>query len=160
MAGGLPAKPGEKEPFDNPGLRDLDAEISDATTVTIDGQPAAIALPTLYEKNRGFIAMGIAGARDFVSIATGLKSLRATLTDTNVNALAEAWAKVASKHGRDLSALIGDYGEELAAVMVTFGIFRTVKAALDLEVAAKVAAAEAVAQAAAAVPTNQAAAPV
>lgn len=72
-------------------------------------------------------------ARDTASIITGLKCLRVELPDPTLEQLGQAWGAVADKRGWNLSAVMGDYGAEVAAVMMTLTIGMRLSKAVQAE---------------------------
>ena len=73
--------------------------------------------------------------RDVFCAFTGFKSPKENFTDAAAAAMGEAWGKVADKYGVDLGAIAGDYGPEIAAVLVTAPVAIAVIQGMKVEIA-------------------------
>ncbi len=96
-------------------------------------QPEAAPAPTNAQVIAGALAMG----REVFCAVSKLQSPRFHLNDEAVQQLGAVWGPVCDKHGWDLNAAMGDWGIEIAALVVTAQIGLTLRAAVVEEIAAR-----------------------
>lgn len=100
---------------------------------TGEGEAAPAAGPT----NAQIIAVAIGMGRDVFCAASTLQSPKHALHDEEVKSLGEVWGAVCDKHGWQLGVVMGDYGAEIAALVVTVPIVMTVRMAVMEEIRAR-----------------------
>lgn len=96
-------------------------------------QPEAPQAPTNAQVIAGALAMG----REVFCAVSKLKSPKIHLNDEAVQQLGAVWGPVCDKHGWDMNAAMGDWGIEIAAIVVTAQIGLTLRAAVVEEIAAR-----------------------
>lgn len=92
--------------------------------------------------NAQMIAGALELARETACALFDLRSPAAVLTDARIEKLGELWGRVADKRGWNLAGALGNYAEEIAALMGTIGIARELAHAVVAELDAKQAARE------------------
>lgn len=98
--------------------------------------PGAEALPP-EQTNAAIIAGTLQLARDTACVLFELRSPAAVLTDAKIEQLGELWGRVADKRGWNLASALGNYVEEITALMGTIGIARELVQAVVMELDAK-----------------------
>lgn len=106
-------------------LDDLEILAQQASTLEAEqptsGEPAPPPAPPV-QTNAQLLAGTFQLAREAFCIIGEVRSPRAVLDDGTLQQLGDAWGAVADKRGWDLSKLMGDYGPEVAAVMLTITV--------------------------------------
>ena len=121
---------------------DLSALALQAATLESEAQaeqgagPEAQAVPP-QQTNGAIIAGTLQLCRDTACILFELRSPAAVLTDAKIEQLGELWGRVADKRGWNLASALGDYAEEITALMGTIGIARELVQAVVMELDAK-----------------------
>ena len=123
------------------GLDALAAEAETLTDTTTPGaaqgaQPEPDA-PGLT--NAQIVGGAIAAARTVFCAVTKLDSPNVHLDDAAAQRLGAVWGPVLDKHGIDMGELMGDWGVEIAAIVVTAEIGMSLRRAVLDEIAAKAA---------------------
>lgn len=80
--------------------------------------------------------------RETFCVVVQVHSPQRTASDQVLAPLAKVWGDVATKHGLDLGAMMGDYMAELKALGLTIAVARTVAKELGQELQAKKASAQ------------------
>lgn len=93
--------------------------------------------PPPLQTNAQMIAGTLMLARDTACVIFELRSPAAVLTDQKIEQLGELWGRVADKRGWNLASALGDYTEEIVALMGTIGIARELAQAVVMELDAK-----------------------
>lgn len=75
--------------------------------------------------------------REAGCVLGGVESPRRVLDDSTLAALGNAWGVVCDKRGWNLQQLMGNYGPEVAAVMLSITIAQRLNAAVRAELAAR-----------------------
>lgn len=75
--------------------------------------------------------------REAGCILGGVESPRRVLDDGTLSSLGSAWGAVCDKRGWNLAQFMGNYGPEVAAVMMTVTVVNRVHAAVRAELAAR-----------------------
>lgn len=75
--------------------------------------------------------------RETGCILGGVESPRRVLDDNVLAQLGGAWGAVCDKRGWDLSALMGNYGPEVTAVLLSITVVQRLNAAVRAELAAR-----------------------
>jgi hypothetical protein len=117
---------------------ELDADLLDAGGEPGQAPPgpgADDAAPKVT--NATFIAATLEGARDVFCMVSKLESPKRVFTANEATALGEAWGRVCDKRRLDLQALMGDWGLEVVAAMLTFQVLSIVREAVRVEIASK-----------------------
>lgn len=99
------------------------------------GAPPEGAQPV--QTNGSIIAGTLMLARDTACVLFELRTPAMVLTDAKIEQLGELWGKVADKRGWNLASALGDYVEEITALMGTIGIARELVQAVMMELDAK-----------------------
>jgi len=107
----------------------LESEAADAAQGGAPGEGPAAPEQT----NAAIIAGTLQLARDTACILFELRSPAAVLTDGKIEQLGELWGRVADKRGWNLASALGDYVEEITALMGTIGIARELVQAVLME---------------------------
>jgi hypothetical protein len=89
------------------------------------------------QTNAQMIAGTLQLARDTACVLFDLRSPAAVLTDNKIEQLGELWGRVADKRGWNLASALGEYVEEITALMGTIGIARELVQAVVMELEAK-----------------------
>ncbi|CAN7410625.1 hypothetical protein [Acidovorax sp. LjRoot194] len=89
------------------------------------------------QTNGAIIAGTLQLCRDTACVLFDLRSPAAVLTDAKIEQLGELWGRVADKRGWNLASALGDYVEEITALMGTIGIARELVQAVVMELDAK-----------------------
>lgn len=117
----------------------LDAAELDAAAAAADGElgpppvDGSFVLLPRPPGNREAIGFIIESARELLTVALGVESLRVTLASDRAQACAEVLAPVADKYGIDLHASFGAYAVELAAITVAGPLLWTAWRELNAE---------------------------
>lgn len=99
------------------------------------GAPPEGAQPV--QTNGSIIAGTLMLARDTACVLFELRTPAMVLTDAKIEQLGGLWGKVADKRGWNLASALGDYVEEITALMGTIGIARELVQAVMMELDAK-----------------------
>jgi len=75
--------------------------------------------------------------REAGCVLGGVESPRRVLDDAMLGALGNAWGAVCDKRGWDLKSIMGNYGPEVAAVMLSITVAQRLNAAVSAELAAR-----------------------
>lgn len=124
------------EKIDELGALALQAERLESEAQQEEAAPGAPPEPA-PQTNAQIIAGVLMLARDTACILFELKSPAAVLTDGKVEQLGDLWGRVADKRGWNLASAMGDYVEEITALMGTIGIARELAQAVVMELDAK-----------------------
>jgi hypothetical protein len=89
------------------------------------------------QTNAAIIAGTLQLCRDTACVIFELRSPAMVLTDEKCQRLGDLWGKVADKRGWNLAGALGDYVEEITALMGTIGIARELVQTVMLELAHK-----------------------
>ena len=89
------------------------------------------------QTNGSIIAGTLMLARDTACVLFELRTPAMVLTDAKIEQLGELWGRVADKRGWNLASALGDYVEEITALMGTIGIARELVQAVMMELDAK-----------------------
>ena len=75
--------------------------------------------------------------RDLACMIFDVSSPKATFRDAEAVQLGQAWGAVCDKRGVDLARIMGDYGAEVTAVILTATVIKRVSSAVQAEVDAR-----------------------
>lgn len=98
-----------------------------------EAQPEAAAPPSNAQVIAGALALG----REVFCAVSKLQSPKVHLNDEAVQQLGAVWGPVCEKHGWNLHEAMGDWGLEIAALVVTAQIGLALRAAVVEELAAR-----------------------
>lgn len=117
----------------------LDALAAQAEGLEVDQAEQGAPVPVEQPKaSNGEILGGMfAMVRDLACMVLDLRSPKATFPDQDAMQLGQAWGAVCDKRGVDLARIMGDYGAEVAAVVMTATVFKRVSSAVNAELAAR-----------------------
>ncbi|GKS96767.1 hypothetical protein [Acidovorax sp. SUPP2825] len=96
------------------------AGLETAQEQAAEGQGGAPAAPV--QTNAKILAGAFHLGREVSCAVLGLQSPRMVLDDPTLQQLGDVWGAVADKRGWDISAILGDYAAEVAAVMLSITV--------------------------------------
>lgn len=99
------------------------------------GGPVAAEQPK--PSNAEILAGAFAMFRDLACMILDLQTPKATFPDRDAGQLGQAWGAVCDKRGVDLARIMGDYGAEVTAVVITATVLKRVATAAKAELAAR-----------------------
>jgi hypothetical protein len=120
----------------NPALESLAGEAAtiEASATAMDATGSPEAAP-VGPDNGAIIAGALTAFRDGFTAFTKMRSVKVALTDDRIQGLAAVYAPVCEKYGLDLNKYIGNYGPEIAAIVMTVTIGLEIRGNLRAEIA-------------------------
>ncbi|MBB1602539.1 hypothetical protein [Variovorax sp. UMC13] len=110
------------------------------------GQGAEVAAEPAPPSNESLIAGMLEMGRDVFCEFTSCSTPKAVLGESQIGSLSVAWARVLDKRGISLHHYMGNYGEEIAACVMTYTIGANLYRAVSSEMIAREANAAALAR--------------
>lgn len=116
-------------------LEALAAQAEGLEAPPVEQGAQAVQVEAATPSNGELLAGMFVVVRDLACMVLDLKSPRVTFPDNDAAQLGQAWGAVCDKRGVDLGRLMGDYGAEVAAVIITATVAKRVMVAAKAELA-------------------------